>query len=248
MGSRTSNPYKYNGKEFERKNGLNWVDYGARHYDAALGRFTTMDRFAEKYYSMSPYQYGANNPVGNIDINGDSIVVLHLTTGEHLGMLIQNDSEQWQYYSFNGDKIYNSTEGSMGGGPKDNKGEQSWTAPQDFLDDDYNRQSSNRDLENGEVNGYGYQEGYMIPTTKKQDKMIRKAFLETIDKGYSLLNNQCSMAVQKALNAAGVKTQVDYSYSPMGAPAMYSSRAQYNPYLPSVAYRAIIANNQMEFT
>ena len=242
-GKQNEQPYKYNGKEFERKNGLNWVDYGARHYDAALGRFTTMDRFAEKYYSVSPYQYAGNNPVGNIDINGDSIVVLHLTTGEHLGMLIQNDSEQWQYYSFNGDKIYNSTEGSMGGGPKDNKGEQSWTAPQDFLDDDYNRQSSNRDLENGEVNGYGYQEGYMIPTTKKQDKMIRKAFLETIDKGYSLLNNQCSMAVQKALNAAGVKTQVDYSYSPMGAPAMYSSRAQYNPYLPSVAYRAIIANN-----
>ena len=242
-GKQNEQPYKYNGKEFERKNGLNWMDYGARHYDAALGRFTTMDRFAEKYYSVSPYQYAGNNPVGNIDINGDSIVVLHLTTGEHLGMLIQNDSEQWQYYSFNGDKIYNSTEGSMGGGPKDNKGEQSWTAPQDFLDDDYNRQSSNRDLENGEVNGYGYQEGYMIPTTKKQDKMIRKAFLETIDKGYSLLNNQCSMAVQKALNAAGVKTQVDYSYSPMGAPAMYSSRAQYNPYLPSVAYRAIIANN-----
>ncbi|WP_349834243.1 RHS repeat domain-containing protein, partial [Bacteroides intestinalis] len=72
-GKQNEQPYKYNGKEFERKNGLNWVDYGARHYDAALGRFTTMDRFAEKYYSMSPYQYGANNPVGNIDINGDSI-------------------------------------------------------------------------------------------------------------------------------------------------------------------------------
>ena len=34
-----------------------------------------MDRFAEKYYSMSPYQYGGNNPVGNIDVNGDSIVI-----------------------------------------------------------------------------------------------------------------------------------------------------------------------------
>nr|MCB6593065.1 RHS repeat-associated core domain-containing protein [Bacteroides cellulosilyticus] len=51
---------------------MNWYDYGARHYDAAIGRFTTMDRFAEKYYSMSPYQYGGNNPVGNIDVNGDS--------------------------------------------------------------------------------------------------------------------------------------------------------------------------------
>ena len=68
-------PYKYNGKEFDTKKGLNWYDYGARHYDAALGRFTTNDRFAEKYYSMSPYQYVANNPVNNIDVNGDTIVV-----------------------------------------------------------------------------------------------------------------------------------------------------------------------------
>ena len=65
----TSNvqPYKYNGKELDSKKGLNWYDYGAR--------FTTNDRFAEKYYSMSPYQYGANNPVNNIDVNGDTIVV-----------------------------------------------------------------------------------------------------------------------------------------------------------------------------
>ena len=68
-------PYKYNGKEYDSKKGLNWYDYGARHYDAVLGRFTTNDRFAEKYYSMSPYQYGANSPVGTIDVNGDSIRV-----------------------------------------------------------------------------------------------------------------------------------------------------------------------------
>ena len=68
-------PYKYNGKELDTKKGLNWYDYGARRYDAALGRFTTTDRFAEKYYSMSSYQYGGNNPVGNIDVNGDSIVI-----------------------------------------------------------------------------------------------------------------------------------------------------------------------------
>ena len=68
-------PYKYNGKELDRKGGLGWYDYGARMYDAALGRFMKTDRFSEKYVSLSPYQYGANNPVNNIDVNGDSIRV-----------------------------------------------------------------------------------------------------------------------------------------------------------------------------
>ena len=82
-------PYKYNGKEFDTKNGLNWYDYGARMYDPSISRFTTMDRFADKYSSMSPYQYGANNPACNIDINGDSIIVNPNPNGliDHVKML-----------------------------------------------------------------------------------------------------------------------------------------------------------------
>jgi len=80
-------PYKYNGKELDTENGLNLYDYGARQLQAALGRFTTIDRFSEKYYSLSPYQYCANNPINNLDINGDSIwytlkdniVTMHVT-------------------------------------------------------------------------------------------------------------------------------------------------------------------------
>jgi len=49
------------------------MDYGARMYDGALGRFFTQDRFAEKYLDFTPYQYGANNPVLYIDVNGDSL-------------------------------------------------------------------------------------------------------------------------------------------------------------------------------
>jgi len=41
----------------------------------AVARFLRPDRYAEKYYGLSPYQYGANNPINNIDVNGDSIIV-----------------------------------------------------------------------------------------------------------------------------------------------------------------------------
>ncbi len=67
--------YLYNGKELNSELGLEWLDYGARWYDPSIGRFPAVDRFAEKYASMTPYQYGANNPISNIDINGDSIWV-----------------------------------------------------------------------------------------------------------------------------------------------------------------------------
>ena len=64
-------PYKYNGKEFDSKNGLNWYDYGARHYDAALGRFVSVDPMAEKLYFWSPYVYCLNNPTVYVDKNGE---------------------------------------------------------------------------------------------------------------------------------------------------------------------------------
>ncbi|MDX2248700.1 MAG: RHS repeat-associated core domain-containing protein [Bacteroidia bacterium] len=45
------NSLLYNGKEWQDELGLVWYDYGARMYDPAASRFTTIDRFSEKYYS-----------------------------------------------------------------------------------------------------------------------------------------------------------------------------------------------------
>ena len=40
-----------------------------------VGRFPSIDRFAEKYAFQSPYTYAANNPIKYIDVNGDSIKI-----------------------------------------------------------------------------------------------------------------------------------------------------------------------------
>ena len=65
------NAYKFSAKELQEM--TDWHDFGNRMQDPIVGRFWTPDRYAEKYYHLSPYQYAANNPISFIDINGDSI-------------------------------------------------------------------------------------------------------------------------------------------------------------------------------
>ena len=64
------NNYLYNGKELQEDFGLDWYDYGARFYDAQLGRFVCLDPISDEFYSLSPYNYASNNPVTNIDLWG----------------------------------------------------------------------------------------------------------------------------------------------------------------------------------
>ena len=73
--SSLKNKYMFNGKELQEDLGLGWLDYGWRNYDASIGRFFNIDAFADKYFTMSPYQYAANNPMFFVDVNGDSIDV-----------------------------------------------------------------------------------------------------------------------------------------------------------------------------
>lgn len=63
-------PYKYNGKELDRKGGLDWYDYGVRQYDPILGRFMNVDPLAESSYFINPHAYCLNNPFNRVDPTG----------------------------------------------------------------------------------------------------------------------------------------------------------------------------------
>lgn len=62
----------YQGKELDESLGLNWLDFDARNYDPALGRWMNIDPLAEipQNLSLSPYNFVKNNPIKFIDPDG----------------------------------------------------------------------------------------------------------------------------------------------------------------------------------
>ncbi|MGB4651581.1 MAG: RHS repeat-associated core domain-containing protein, partial [Bacteroidales bacterium] len=59
--------YKFTAKELD--NETSYTYFGARYYDSELSGWLNVDPMSDKYPSLSPYCYSANNPVVLVDPN-----------------------------------------------------------------------------------------------------------------------------------------------------------------------------------
>ncbi|MCQ2375114.1 MAG: hypothetical protein MJ069_04350 [Salinivirgaceae bacterium] len=67
----TTNRYRYNSKE--QLTEVEAIDYGARQYSTELCRWLQVDPLAEKYKSLSSYNFCANNPLKFVDVDGREV-------------------------------------------------------------------------------------------------------------------------------------------------------------------------------
>lgn len=76
IGSDLAQQWKFGGKQINEELDLGWYDFGARNYDASLGRWMNIDPLAEEMRRHSPYSYAFSNPVFFVDPDGMQPIAL----------------------------------------------------------------------------------------------------------------------------------------------------------------------------
>lgn len=87
--------FKFGGKEYQDETiggkNLDWYDFGARNFDAALGRWMNIDPMAEAYVNISTYSYAMNNPTFFIDPDGMRVDVSDILEKDDEGNYVNQE-------------------------------------------------------------------------------------------------------------------------------------------------------------
>ena len=99
-------PYTFSGKEKDVETGYGY--FGARYYDSGLSIWLSVDPMSDKYPSMSPYNYCANNPVILVDPDGRDCYEIFINEKGKAQINVERNNDENNTYTFinaNGDRI-----------------------------------------------------------------------------------------------------------------------------------------------
>ena len=113
--SRGTNPYSpnqflilnwtftFSAKERDPETGLSY--FGSRYYSSDLSIWLSVDPMSDKYPSLSPYVYCANNPVKLVDPNGEEIGDIYNMLGVHIGNDGKADGKVYLYNTWSSKQL-----------------------------------------------------------------------------------------------------------------------------------------------
>jgi len=107
--------FTFSAKERDPETGLSY--FGSRYYSSDLSIWLSVDPMSDKYASLSPYTYCADNPVKLVDPNGEEMNPIYDRFGYFLGTddrglqgdLIVMDRKNFQQNMSHDDALNNST-------------------------------------------------------------------------------------------------------------------------------------------
>jgi RHS repeat-associated protein len=95
--------FTFSAKERDSETGLSY--FGSRYYSSDLSIWLSVDPMSDKYASLSPYTYCADNPVRLVDPNGMKVVIPNEEDRAFINQLI--DPNNRDTYSAHFHAIYN---------------------------------------------------------------------------------------------------------------------------------------------
>ena len=191
--------YTFSAKEKDTETGYSY--FGARYYTSDLSVWLSVDPMSDKYPSLSPYVYCANNPVKLVDPNGEDVVILNAPQGAggygHMAAIIQDKQGNWYYMTMGADENGNGnlsqvlSSGVRGGMTLESCGTKDMKEAIEFAKKD--------------VNNSEYTQELVLRTSSKMDDKIYQSALDKQNnvnsekEEYKALTNSCADAVKDVL-------------------------------------------------
>ncbi|KFD38111.1 hypothetical protein AT05_11730 [Schleiferia thermophila str. Yellowstone] len=95
-----STPYRFNAKELDPESGLFY--YGARYYHPVVSKWLSVDPMADKYPSLSAYNYCAWNPVMLVDPDGRVVIAADEQSQTNIKLSLTKEEAKYVKFDKNG--------------------------------------------------------------------------------------------------------------------------------------------------